>query len=273
MRSNHFILLLLIFWAMRFTSARAQNSEQLMQLMMSQPHADINVPVTATASFDPPIVRPGEKSVYRVTFNATSDASSVTVKWPEPMPAPAPLKLRQTVAGHNMQALGGAVQIFSTFNFDARSADAGTFTVPAYTVEVYGKPVTVPAAQLEVNSALPEPHEMARELLVQPSATNVFAGEIFNVSVLLPATAAGAVEGVSDVRLNGDGFVVDKNAARQSIRPVEVNGRNAPAYIYETSITPIAVGKINLSAQGFTAGMNSWRTAEISSARLRTRHD
>jgi hypothetical protein len=256
MRANHFILLLLICCAMRFTAAHAQTSEQLMQLMMSQPHADINVPVTATSSFDPPIVRPGEKSVYRVTFNATSDASSVTVKWPDPMPAPSPLKLRQTVGGHNVQALGGAIQMFSTFNFDARSAEAGAFTVPEYTVEVYGKPVTVPAAQLEVNSALPEPHEMARELLVQPSATNVFAGEIFSVSVLLPATAAGAVEGVSDVRLNGDGFVVDKNAVRQSIRPVELNGLTMPAYIYETSLTPITAGKINLTAQGFTAGMN-----------------
>jgi hypothetical protein len=256
MRVNHFILLLLIFCAMRFTSARAQNSEQLMQLMISQPHADINVPVTATASFDPPIVRPGEKSVYRVTFNATSDASSVTVKWPEPMPGPTPLKLRLTVGGHNMQMTGGAIQMFSTFNYDARSAEAGMFTVPEYTVDVYGKPVTVPAAQLEVNSALPEPHEPARQLLVEPSATNLYAGEIFNVSVLLPATAAGAVEGVSDVRLNGDGFVVDKNAVRQSIRPVEVNGRTTPAYIYETTITPITAGKINLSAQGFTAGMN-----------------
>jgi hypothetical protein len=146
--------------------------------------------------------------------------------------------------------------MFSTFNYDARSAEPGTFPVPEYTVEVYGKPVTVPSAQLEVKSELPEPHEPARQLLIEPSKTNVFVGEVLNVSVLLPATAAGAVEGVSEVQLNGDSFVVDKNAARQSIRPMEVNGRNMLAYIYETSVTPIAAGKLNLSAQGFTAGMN-----------------
>jgi hypothetical protein len=257
MRGYFLILLILALCDGRFMSARAQASaDQLMQIMMSQPHMDISTQVTATVSFDPPIVRPGEKSVYRVTFNATSDASSVSVKWPEPMPAPPPLKLRLTAGGHDAQMAGGAIQMFSTFNFDARSAAAGTFAVPEYTVEVYGKQVTVPAAQLEVNSEVPEPHEPARALLIQPSKTNVFVGEVFNVSVLLPATAAGAVEAVSDVQINGESFLVDKNSARQSIRPVDVNGRNAPAYIYETGVTPVAAGSLELSAQGFTAGMN-----------------
>jgi hypothetical protein len=49
---------------------------------------------------------------------------------------------------------------------------------------------------------------------------------------------------------------VDKSAAQQSIHPVTVDGRNTPAYVYETSVTPIAAGKLKLSAQGFTAGMN-----------------
>jgi len=252
---SHLILLMLILAARQFPSACAQTPDQMMQIMMSQPRVDISAPVAATASFDPPVVQPGEKSVYRVTFNATSDASAVAVRWPEPMPAPSPLKLRLVASGHNMQPAGGAMQMFSTFNYDAQPAEPGTFTIPEYTVEVYGKPVTVPAAQLVVRSELPAPHELARQLLVEPAATNVFVGEGFRVSVLLPATPAHGAEGVSEVELKGDGFVVQKNPVRQSIETRESNGGRMPAYVYETIVTPITAGQLTLSAQGFTAGM------------------
>jgi hypothetical protein len=60
---------------------------------------------------------------------------------------------------------------------------------------------------------------------------------------------------VAQVQLNGDGFVADKNAVKQSIQPLEKDGRKVSTYIYETTITPIAAGLLTLSAQGFTAGM------------------
>ena len=153
-----------------------------------------------------------------------------------------------------MQAAGGAYENFAAFDYDVHAAMAGQFTMPEFTVEVYGKPVVIPAAQLEVKMDLPEPHEPVRQLFLAPSATNIFVGEKFDVSVILPATTAGAVEGVSDVQFNGDSFVVDNQMTRQSIQPVAVNGRNALAYIYKTSLTPIAAGKLNLSVQGFSLG-------------------
>jgi hypothetical protein len=248
----------LVFLAVGFSaaSAPAQSSEQLMQLMMSQPKVDISAPVTATASFDPPLVRPGEKSVYRVTFNATSDATAVAVRWPEPMPAPAPLQLRLVASGHDMQPSGGKMQMFSTFNFDAQSAETGTFTVPEFTVEVYGKPVVVPAAQLEVQNTVPEPHEPARRLILEPSATNVFVGETFTVRVLLPGNSANRIEGMSQVELNGDGFIMQRNSVRQTIQMLERNGRKIPTFIYETTVMPMSTGTLKLAAQGFTSGMH-----------------
>ncbi len=124
-----------------------------------------------------------------------------------------------------------------------------------FRLQVYGQSVSVPAAQLEVKADLPEPHEPAQQLLIEPSSTNVYVGENFNVSVMLPSTAAGGIQGVSDVQFNGDGFIVDKSNVRQSIRPIDLNGRRVTAYSYETSVTPIAAGTLNLSAQGFTTGM------------------
>jgi hypothetical protein len=256
MRAKNFIWLLLVLsagqnqWVFAQTPANP-TADQLMQIARSQPAVDISEPVTATAAFDPPLVRPGERSVYRMTFNATA----VSVGLPEKISAPPALKIHLSASGQNMLFSGGAFQMFATFDYDVRADEPGQFNIPEFTVEVYGKPVVVPGAQLEVKMELPEPHEPVRQLLVEPSATNVFIGEVFNVSVCLPATQSGEIEGVSDVELNGDSVVVDKDAARQSIRSIEANGRTVPAYIYETSITPIARGRLDLSAQGFTVEM------------------
>ena len=59
--------------------------DPLMTLMLSQPRLDVTGPVTAGAAFEPPVVRPGEQSTYRVVFNALDDS----IVWPERMPAPA----------------------------------------------------------------------------------------------------------------------------------------------------------------------------------------
>jgi hypothetical protein len=87
-RGKKIILLLLVLVIGQSPLARAQpvvnpTADQLMQIMRSQAGVNIAAPVTATASFDPPQVRPGEKAVYRVVFNATA----VSVHWPEKIPA------------------------------------------------------------------------------------------------------------------------------------------------------------------------------------------
>src|ERR1035437_1925920 len=135
-------------------------------------------------------------------FNATE----VSIRWPEPIPVPSRLKFRRSVSGQNMQPVDGTLQVVSTFNFDVRAAGPGQFRSEEFTVEVYGQPVVVPAAQLEVKSELLEPHEPARQLLVEPATTNVFVGEVFNVSVRLSATPAGGGEGGAAGALNGDGL-------------------------------------------------------------------
>ena len=73
--------------------------------------------------------------------------------------------------------------------------------------------------------------------------------------MLLHASPAGYLDGISDVQINGEGFLVDNNATRQFVRPMDVNGRIAQAFVHQTGITPIAVRTLKLSAQGFTSGM------------------
>src|SRR5437763_16263225 len=56
----------------------APPQDPLLSLMLSQPKIDITSPVQASAAFDPPIVRPGESSTYRVMFTALEES----IEWP-----------------------------------------------------------------------------------------------------------------------------------------------------------------------------------------------
>jgi hypothetical protein len=222
------------------------------QLMATQP-AIVSPPVvSATASFDPPAVVPGERAIYRVTINANE--ASVTL--PEQIVAPPQLKIRKSTSGEIMVTASGGMAASATFNFDVRASEPGQFTVPEYVIEVYGKPVTVPAARLNVQTQLPQPHEPARQLLVEPSATNVFIGQEVTVNILFPGTLSNTAEAIMQLQLKGDGFIAGRSLAiRQPLQPMERNGRTVPTSMYETVITPVVPGDLTVRAQGFTAGM------------------
>src|SRR5512137_3049139 len=119
--------------------------DPLMSLMLTQPSVDTVSPVQATASFDPPTVRPGDQCTYRVTFNALLDS----IQWPEEVIAPPQLGLQFRARGQIVQMVGTNLQPRTTFNYRVRVTNPGTFTVPKFMVYVYNRPVTVPAAQLQ----------------------------------------------------------------------------------------------------------------------------
>ena len=239
--------------ALPFLSARSQSPtpDQLNQIVRSQPSVDVSAPVKVTASFDPPVIRPGEKCFYRVTF----DATEVSVKLPDKIPVPTPLNLQRSVSGQCTTAAGGILRLLSTFNFSAQANAPGSYTVPAFNSEVYGRPVTVPPAQLVVSSDASVTREPARQLFLTASTTNVFVGEPFNIRVRLPGTPASPVEGIAEMQINGQGFILEKNSARQSITSELQNGHPTSTYVYDVSVTPITAGLLPISAQGFSAGM------------------
>jgi len=246
--------LAMLFLAGSLGAAPAQTpsptqANQLMQLMLTQPPVDVTSPVEVKASFDPPAVRPGQKAVYRITLSAI--ASNVRV--PEKIPAPPQLEFKPGVQGQIQRVVGNALRPFTSINYEVRASAPGMFLVPSFYVEVYGRPVVVPAAGLEVAADVAA-SEVARQLVVRVSASNVYVGEPLTVQVLLPSQPSGAVDAVRDIQINGDGLMADKNGIRQTIAMVEWNGRKVPAYVYEASVTPIAAGKLRVSAQGFASG-------------------
>jgi len=221
----------------------------LMQLMLSQPPIDVNSAVIATASFDPPAVRPGQKAIYRITLNAI--ASNVRV--PGKIPGPPELEVKLSAQGQILRSIGNSLQPLTSINYEVRASKTGMFLVPAFYVEAYGRQVAVPATGLEVATDV-DASEGARHLIVRTSATNLFVGQQLTVQVLLPSSPPNSVEAVREIQINGDGLFVDKSATRQTIGMIEWNGRQAPAYIYEATVTPISAGSLNVSAQGFASG-------------------
>ena len=221
-----------------------------LQLMLSQVPVDITSPVTATATFDPPVVRVGEPAVYRVTF----DALEASLRWPENIPAPAGLQMIPGARGQTMQMLGNRYRPLTAVNFRAQSARPGLFTMPAFWVEVYGKPVLVPEARLEAMEEVAAEHEPARQLFLEPAGTNLFVGERMRVRVLAPGSRSNVVEALAALQFNGDGFFMDKSSVRQSIEQLAVNGRTVSAFIAEAEVTPLAAGEQRLAVQAFTSG-------------------
>ena len=88
---------------------------------------------------------------YRVVFNALEES----VEWPGKITGPPQLEMRPGAHGEILQMTGTNLEPRTSFNYRVRATSLGTFTLPEFVVTVYGKSVTVPAAQLEVVAAPP----------------------------------------------------------------------------------------------------------------------
>jgi len=219
-------------------------------LLMAQPQIDTTSPVTAEATFDPPIVRPGDTTTYRVTFSAMMDS----IAWPDEVIAPEALEMQPGARGQMFVPVAGRLQPRSTINTRARTTVPGTFTVPRFMVYVYGKPVTVPEAQLVVTADPAIPVPSAPEVQLELSCTNPFVGQTVRAKVTLPGTPEGLIQALTMIKLSGEGFITDPMSARQRVEALTSATNSRAAFIYEIDITPIEPKPIEIAAQGFTAG-------------------
>jgi hypothetical protein len=220
-----------------------------MSLLMSQPKTEIASNVVALAAFDPPFVRPGEPAVYRVSFNALEES----IAWPEKLNAPPELGFRAGGRGQIMPFNGTNFVPLTMLNYHLRAPRLGSFTVPEFTVAVYGKPVTVPAAQLNVVASPPRGIAPAQALAFEVPETNLYVGQAVKVRVLMGPSPAGQLRALMQAQINGEGVLVDQGAVRQQFGPVRRGASNGVAYTYQTVLTPLQTGKLTVFAQGYSA--------------------
>jgi len=251
-----FLLCLVLFPAPvgRAQPAIAPAQDPLMSMMLSQPRIDLTSPVMPTVAFDPPVIAPGQQSIYRVTFNALE----ATIEWPGKIPAPAELNLEPGAHGEILRLGPAGFEPLSAFNTRVQASAPGDFTVPEFTVNVYGKPVTVAAARLVVRPSSAAPLQAPLRLLLELPATNLYVGQPIRARAILPGAPGGIVQGLAQVQLSGEGFLVDLGGARQRFEMAARNGTRSATYVYEATLTPMATGKVRVFAQGFTtAGFSS----------------
>ncbi len=237
-------------------SVRAQSfdkmtGDQLMSLMLSAPRLATDQPVDPAATFDPPVISAGTKAMYRVTLHTLDEAIT---RWPDTLPAPPPLDMVRGAQGMMFIMGAGKMQPLTVVNYHVTAATPGNYVMPAYTIEIYGRPVTIPEARLQVVAGDPGLPPL-RELLLAPEQTNVYVGQSVRLRVLSPAGPNRSVQMLSQVQLNGDGFITGKGDVRQQITMAQLpGGGQSMAFIYDTRLTPFAQGPLKISAQAFTAG-------------------
>jgi hypothetical protein len=220
-----------------------------LQLQVAQPQVDTTSPFVATAEFDPPRIRPGEKTVLRMNINATESS----IQWPKDFPLPPGLGTARPARGQITEMQVNTFRPLTSFVYEVRPVTAGQFTVPGFTVEVSGSLVPVPSATLEVSAAAPATPP-PRQLGLEISETNLYLGQPFRVRVFLPAGPGNQIEALRELELDGDGLMIDKTAIEQSIGPVAVDGQLRSAFIAQMIVTPISAGPLRFTAKGFTAG-------------------
>jgi hypothetical protein len=224
--------------------------DPFMSLMLSQPNIEIPEVPSASAAFDPPVVRRGELSFLRVVFNALE----VSVEWPTNLAAPPQLEMRPGAHGQLLQMTTTSMEPRTAFNYRVRASSLGSFTVPEFVVKVDGKTVTVPSARLEVVAAPPPSVPRAEQLTLELPLTNLFVGQPVTARILLPGSPASAVQGLGQPQISGQGILVDVGGARQRYDMAPRGGAMFATFIYETTLTPVMAGKLTVFAQGFTAG-------------------
>ena len=225
--------------------------DQLMSLMRSAPRLATDQPVAPEASFDPPVVAAGAKAMYRVKLHTLDEAIT---RWPDKMPVPPGLELIRGAQGLIFNTGGGVMLPLTVVNFHVTTTTPGNYVIPAYAIDIYGQPVVIPAASVRVVAGDASVPPM-NELLLDLPETNVYVGQSVRVRVLSPAGENRSVQMLSQVQLNGDGFITSKGNVSQQIAPVRLpNGETRAAFIYDTTLTPFARGPLKLAAQAFTAG-------------------
>ncbi len=220
-----------------------------LQLQVAQPRVDTSSPLVATAQFDPPAVRPGEQTTYRVSINATES----DIQWPAAFSLPGALGPARHARGQITETTVNSFRPLSSFVYELHPGTAGQFTVPGFTVNVGDSSVQVPSATLEVNAGLASAPP-ARMLAIELSDTNLYLGQPFHVRVILPSGPGNQVEALREVALEGEGLMTDRNATEESIGPAQVGDQLKVSFIEQLTVTPLAAGPLKFFAKGFTAG-------------------
>lgn len=224
----------------------SSTNDPLTTLMLQQPEIDVNSPIVVEASFDPPSIKVGQSSTYRILITAMNES----VHLPEKMPMPPGVSFVPGGRGQYYMPIAQKLLPRTSINYRVTPQASGTILMPGFNITVYNKTYTVPAAQLlvieqnEGSETLPPP-----AVTVEMPPGEWYVGQSVPIKVLLIDPGNNTVLGMTQLQLQGEGILVDMNTMRQRRDMTMRNGRMQTAFINEVVITPIMPGKRTFIAQ------------------------
>ena len=221
------------------------NLDALSTLMLQQPSIDVDALVVVEAQFDPPSRPAGTVSTYRITLNAMNES----VQLPPTLPIPPGLELVAGGRGQLFLPNGNKLIPRTTINFRASAKNPGTYIMPSFSLTAYGKSVVVPQARLVVTEANAAAAPGSPTVLVELPPGEFYTGQAIPLKVLLIDTGNNSVQGMTQLQIQGDAFMMDPTSIRQRRDITTHNGRSYIAMVSEVLVTPIRHGKNQLLAQ------------------------
>lgn len=227
-------------------AAQAQtNLDPLSTLMLQQPSIDVDTTVTAEAHFDPPTVPAGSFSTYRITLNAMNES----VQLPTALPNPPGLELAAGGRGQLFLPNGNKLIPRTTINFRASSKSPGNYIMPSFSLTAYGKSIVIPLARLTVSPSNTVAAPASPTVRVELPTGNFYVGQAIPLKVQLIDTGNNSVQGMTQLQIQGDAFMMDPTSIRQRRDIATQNGRSYIAMVAEVLVTPIRHGTNQLLAQ------------------------
>ncbi|MEQ1860918.1 MAG: BatD family protein [Chthoniobacteraceae bacterium] len=221
--------------------------------------------LSATASFEPPVLRLMRFGEYRVTILGSSSG----IELPDPLPAPDGLILDLTDKAPGTSIINGRRVMTMTFRYTVAAARPGTFLVPSFTATVAGTIVTVPAAQVIVQTPGPAdlPYQPVKAVLDLP-AGDYFVGQMLPARLLVFDTPDETVQAIANVTKPSGDFLFQSQSGSRRER-IAWEGREQSALVTPLRLTPIKSGETDVTLQAIVfvnklnlVGRSSGNTAQ-----------
>jgi hypothetical protein len=203
----------------------------------------LTVPVGAAvlvqSAFDPQSVTAGEESAYTVTVTGTATESLRGA----PPQVPGLSIGANASSSRRVNVVNGRVASSISYSWPVTAAREGSYTIPAYEVEVGGERCTVPAATLRVAKAGAEMDGAFAVELTAPET--MYPGQVVEGTLTLALRGDLRLADSFSTKFGGDGLVADPlnpQLARQG-------SQQRSGATYGTVVIPVRITALNSPGQ------------------------
>ena len=207
---------------------------------------------TASASFDPPVVRAGESAIFRLTFREEGSGSmGFSNAGPPRLPQVDGLRLRYLGPNQEMRIVNGESSVRVTHLYRAEASGPGDYEIPAFAARLGGSEIEVPAARLQVlargdapDSGTASPDRRPAWMQIELPRETLYVGEAVPTGVRLLVDSrqitSASLQAEHPEKI-GDAFSIG-NFGPMRQQQTSLNGMPVTAADWDVLLTPLKTG-------------------------------